>query len=63
MHALRFTGVFPEEDKNRKLADWIPRIIDVPKEWERFQKRLILNLTGRQNRERGVNQTSRIGYR
>eukprot|EP00957_Ditylum_brightwellii_P026331 1991787-Ditylum_brightwellii.AAC.1 len=62
LHALRFTGALPEGEKNGKLADWIPRIIDDPNEWERFRKSLTPNLTGRQNRERGIGQTSGIGY-
>ena len=63
IHALRFAGVLPEEEKNGKLADWLPQIADDPKEWERFRRSLTPNLTGRQNRERGVGQTSGIGYR
>eukprot|EP00957_Ditylum_brightwellii_P113835 8678996-Ditylum_brightwellii.AAC.1 len=52
-----------QKGKNGKLADWIPQIVDDPNKWERFQRSLTPNLTGRQNRERGVGQTSGIGYR
>eukprot|EP00957_Ditylum_brightwellii_P057255 4338608-Ditylum_brightwellii.AAC.1 len=62
LHPLCFVEVLPEGE-NGKLVDWMPRIVEDPKEWERFQRSLTPNLIDRQNRDRGVGQTSRIGYR
>eukprot|EP00957_Ditylum_brightwellii_P153914 11715196-Ditylum_brightwellii.AAC.1 len=38
--ALRFAEVLPEGEKNGKLVDWLPRIVEDPKEWERFRASL-----------------------
>eukprot|EP00957_Ditylum_brightwellii_P120141 9167196-Ditylum_brightwellii.AAC.1 len=32
MHALQFTEVLTTEDKNGKLVDWMPEIVEDPKE-------------------------------
>eukprot|EP00957_Ditylum_brightwellii_P100505 7661971-Ditylum_brightwellii.AAC.1 len=38
MHALRFAEVLPPEDKTGKLADWMPKIVEDPKEWENLRQ-------------------------
>ena len=52
VHALRFAEVIPPTDKTGKLSDWLPKITEEPKEWEKLRRCLTPNLIGRKNRDR-----------